>query len=384
MVIIMIYFDCAATSLYKPETVAKAVCDAFQSVGNSGRGAHEAALSAGRVILQTREALSDLFRVGDPARVVFTSNATESLNIAIQGLLKPGEHCITTVMEHNSVLRPLYHMEKLGVQLTVLPLDSKGYVTPSQVERAIKHNTRAVVLTHASNVTGNENDIQAIGEVCRKNQLLLILDASQTAGLLPIDTKKMNLAVLCCSGHKSLLGPQGTGILALGEGVIPGPMKAGGTGMDSYSHEMPIKLPEALEAGTLNIHGLAGLLAACHYIEEVGQENIYRKAIRLAEIFIEEVRSIPGIRLYGDIDASHRVPVVALNLREVASGELADELSQRFGIATRAGAHCAPLLHESYQTVDQGMVRFSFSHYNTEQEIWEAISALRLLEEEYR
>jgi selenocysteine lyase/cysteine desulfurase len=273
-------------------------------------------------------------------------------------------------------------MEKLGVELTILSMNSQGSVTPSEIERAIKHNTRAIVLTQASNVTGNGNDIQAIGELCRRHQLLLILDASQTAGLVPIDMKKMNLAALCCSGHKSLLGPQGTGILALGEGVKPRPLKAGGTGMDSYSHEMPANLPEALEAGTLNIHGLAGLLAACRYIEATGQENIYRKAIRLAEIFVEEVRSIPGIRLYGDMEASHRVPVVALNLKDIASGELADELFQRFEIATRAGAHCAPLLHEANHTVEQGMVRFSFSHYNTEQEVREAVSALRLLSEE--
>lgn len=380
----MIYFDSAATSFHRPEAVGEAVYQAMMSAGNSGRGAYGAALEAGRILLQTRTVISELFQVGDPQRVVFTSNATESLNTAIIGLLSPGEHCITTVMEHNSVLRPLYRIEKQGVEVTILPMNQAGYIVPSEIEKAIKHNTKAVIMTHASNVTGNRNDIAAIGELCRKYKLLLILDASQTAGLLTIDMQKMKLAALCCSGHKGLMGPQGTGILALGEGVMPKALKVGGTGMDSYSHEMPLKLPEALEAGTQNIHGIAGLLAACRYIKDYGQENIYRKAMQLSESFLEGVRTIPGVILYGDASSSVKVPTVALNIREVASGEVADELFVRYGIATRAGAHCAPLLHEAYHTTEQGMVRFSFSHFNTEQEVSQAVVALRLLEEEYR
>ena len=380
----MIYFDNAATSFHKPEAVGTAVYQALMSVGNGGRGAYGASLEAGRILLQTRAAVSELFQVGDPQRVVFTSNATESLNIAIFGLLSPGDHCITTVMEHNSVLRPLYCMEKQGVEMTILPLSPTGDIDPSEIEKAIKHNTRSVVITHASNVTGSGNDIASIGELCRRYNLSLILDASQTAGLLPIDMRKMNLAAVCCSGHKGLMGPQGTGILALGEGVIPKALKMGGTGMDSYSHDMPPKLPEALEAGTQNIHGIAGLLAACHYINEYSQESIYQKSMRLVEQFLDEVRKIPGILLYGDNPSLLRVPTVALNIRGVASGEVADELYVRFGIATRAGAHCAPLLHEAYHTIEQGMVRFSFSHFNTEQEVRQAVAALQLLEEEYR
>lgn len=380
----MIYLDSAATSLYKPEAVGKAVYQALMSVGNNGRGAYSAALEAGRIMLQTRAVLSELFHVGDPQRVVFTSNATESLNTAILGLLSPGEHCITTVMEHNSVLRPLYQMEMQGVEVTILPMGPSDCITPSEIEKAIRHNTKAVIITHASNVTGNVNDIASISEICRRYNLFLILDASQTAGLLPIDMQKLNLAALCCSGHKGLLGPQGTGILALGEGVMPKALKVGGTGMDSYSHKMPLRLPEALEAGTPNIHGIAGLLAACRYSKEYGQENIYQKSTRLADLFLEEVSKIPGIILYGNQKSSPRVPTVALNIREIASGEVTDELFIRFGIATRAGAHCAPLLHEAYHTIEQGMVRFSFSHFNTEQEVGQAVEALRILEEEYR
>ncbi len=380
----MIYLDNAATSYHKPKAVAEAVYRALMGTGNSGRGAHEASLEAGRIILRTREAIASMFHTGDSSRVVFTSNATESLNIAIQGLLCPGDHCITTAMEHNSVLRPLYLMEGRGTELTVLPLDDKGRLEPNRIEAAIRKNTKAVILTHASNVTGNVNDLQAIRDICRKHHLLFVLDASQTAGSLPIDMEQLGLSALCCSGHKGLMGPQGIGMLLLGEDCNPTPLKAGGTGVDSFSHGMPSGLPEALEAGTGNIHGMAGLLAACEYIEEYGLTNIHRKAMELADIFVEGMKQLPGVRLYGDYEAALRVPVISLNIGEIDSGEIADELFQRFQIATRAGAHCAPLMHEAMGTREQGMVRFSFSHWNTPGEVQEAIAAMRILEEEYR
>lgn len=380
----MIYFDNAATSYHKPKAVAEAVYHALLGTGNSGRGAHEASLEAGRIILKTREAIASMFHAGDPSRVVLTSNATESLNIVIQGLLQTGDHCITTAMEHNSVLRPLYLMEGRQVEFTVLPLDEKGRMDPDQAEAAVKKNTKAIIMTHASNVTGNVNDLQSIHEICRKYQLQFVLDASQTAGLLPIDMQLLGLSALCCSGHKGLMGPQGTGILILGEDCNPAPLKAGGTGVDSFSKRMPSGLPEALEAGTGNIHGMAGLLAACGYIEGYGLPNIYKRAMKLADAFAEGMRQLPGVRLYGDYEAALRVPVVSLNIRDIDSGEIADELFQRFHIATRAGAHCAPLLHEAMGTREQGMVRFSFSHWNTPEEVQEAVAAMRILEEEYQ
>ncbi|MGF7144344.1 cysteine desulfurase family protein [Anaerotaenia torta] len=385
----MIYLDNAATSYHKPKAVAEAVYRSLMGAGNSGRGAHEASLEAGRIVFKTRKALASMFHAGglpegDPSRVVFTSNATESLNIAIQGILGPGDHCITTAMEHNSVLRPLYLMEKRGAEITVLPLDEKGRLEPGQMEAAVRKNTKAVILTHASNVTGNGNDIQGIRELCARHHLQLILDASQTAGLLPIDMQLLGISALCCSGHKGLMGPQGTGVLVLGEDCNPAPLKVGGTGRDSFSRGMPQQLPEALEAGTGNLHGITGLLAACEYIEEYGITNIYNKARELAEHFVDGVKRLPGVRLYGDYEAALRVPVVSLNIGETASGEIADELFQRFQIATRAGAHCAPLLHEAMGTREQGMVRFSFSHWNTLEEVQEAIAAVRILEEEYR
>lgn len=378
----MIYLDHAATSFHKPTEVAEAVYHALQGIGNSGRGAHGAALDASRLVYKTRETISHLFHVGDPSRVVFTSNATESLNIAIQGLLKPGDHCITTSLEHNSVLRPLYLMEKRGVSLTVVPADKKGCIAIESIEAAVRAETKAVALTHASNVTGNVLDIERVGKVCKQHGLLFILDASQTAGLLPVDMEKVEISALCCSGHKSLLGPQGTGMLCLADGVQPEPLKVGGTGVDSFSHAMPKFLPAALEAGTLNTHGLVGLLAACDYLNKYDQLRIFQEATDLANRFVDGVKDLPGVTLYGDFDRAVRTPVVALNLRDIDSGEIADELFERFGIATRAGAHCAPGVHRIFGTVEQGMVRFSFSHFNTNNEVDEAIRALRILEEE--
>lgn len=380
----MIYLDHAATSFHKPPEVAEAVYRALQGTGNSGRGAHGVSLDASRVVYRAREAISGMFNVGNPSRVVFTNNATESINIAVQGLLRPGDHCITTAIEHNSVLRPLYLMEERGVQLTIIPADKKGRIDVSQIEAAVQPETKAVVLTHASNVTGNVLDIEAIGKICSKHGILFILDASQSAGLIPIDMQNINISALCCSGHKNLLGPQGTGVLCLGNEVLPAPLKFGGTGIDSFSHTMPKFLPAALEAGTLNIHGLAGLLAACDYLNTYGQLRIFKEATGYAKLFIEGIKGIPGVTLYGDFESELRTPVVALNIRDIDSKEIADELFQRFGIATRAGAHCAPGVHRTFGTEDQGMVRFSFSHFNTRNEVNEAINALKILEEESR
>lgn len=380
----MIYLDNAATTYHKPPEVAEAVFQALQGTGSSGRGAHGASLQASRIVYRTRVAISELFNVTDPSRVVFTSNATESLNIAIQGLLTPGDRCITTAMEHNSVLRPLYHMETKGVRLDILPADSRGKIDVGLFEEAIKPDTKAIVMAHGSNVTGNVTDIQAIGDLCRRHKLLFIVDAAQTAGLLPIDMVRSHISALCLSGHKSLLGLQGTGALCLAEGVLPQPLIYGGTGMDSFAAGMPSVLPERLEAGTLNVHGLAGLLAACGYIRSYGQDRMHSEASALSKAFIEGIRDIEGLVLYGDFSDENRTPVVSLNIRDMDAGELSDELYEGFGIAVRAGAHCAPLVHRTFGTEKQGMLRFSFSHFNTMEEVKAAIDALRTIGEEAR
>lgn len=375
----MIYMDNAATTMQKPERVAEAVLQAMSSIGNAGRGATEAALGASRIIYDTRERLCRLFGGESPKQIVFTANSTESLNIAIKGILKPGDHVITTVLEHNSVLRPLYECREMGVELTILDCDRKGNISCDDVRGAIQENTRAVVCTHGSNLTGNMIDIGAVGSIAREHQILLIVDASQTAGVFPIDVQKMKIDVLCFTGHKSLLGPQGTGGMYVGPQVKIRPLLSGGSGVDTYNTYHPKEMPTALEAGTLNGHGIAGLNAALSYLEEVGIDTIRERELSLMWLFYEGIRMIPGVKIYGDFDVKHRCPIVSFNIGDYDSSEVSDELSAVYDIATRPGAHCAPLMHKALGTETQGAVRFSFSHYNTEEEIEVAIQAVRAL-----
>lgn len=378
----MIYFDNAATTLPKPECVVQAVAEAMCSLGNSGRGVHSGALSASRIIYDTRAALAELFGAESPERIAFTANSTQALNIAIKGTLSPGDHVITTALEHNSVLRPLYELEERGTELTILPADPMGNICYEDIEKEIRPNTRAVVTTHGSNLTGNLLDIQKIGHIARKHGLIYIVDASQTAGVFDIDVRKMQIDILCFTGHKGLLGPQGTGGLYVREGVMVRPLLSGGSGVQTYLKQHPPQMPTALEAGTLNGHGIAGLGAAVRYLQETGLDTIRQKEQELMWAFYTQVRQIPGITVYGDFRSMERCAIVSLNVRDYDSGEVSDALSEEYGIATRPGAHCAPLMHKALGTVEQGAVRFSFSHYNTKEEINIAVSALRELAQE--
>ena len=373
----MIYFDNAATTLQKPESVARAVLEAMTTFGNPGRGVHEPAMVASRAIYDARCALARLFHAENPARIAFTANATQALNTAIKGILNPGDHVITTAMEHNSVLRPLYELEEQGVELTILPADKQGRVEYEVFEAAIQRNTRAIVCTHGSNLTGNLVDIGKIGAIAKTHGLLLVVDASQTAGVIPIDVGKMNIDILCFTGHKGLLAPQGTGGLYVREGGKVRPLLTGGSGVQSHSKTHPIQMPTALEAGTLNAHGLAGLNAGVGYLLEVGIDTIRQKELDLMWTFYESVKTIPGITVYGDFSHRERCPIVSLNVRDYDSSQVSDALFSQYGIATRPGAHCAPLMHEALGTGSRGAVRFSFSHYNTMEEIKTAVSALR-------
>ncbi len=377
----MIYLDNAATTLQKPGQVAEAVAEAMCSLGNAGRGVHEATLGASRVIFDTRKRLADFFHAENPKQIAFTMNSTESLNTAVKGILQSGDHVITTELEHNSVLRPLYEMEKKGVELTIIPSDEKGRIDIQDFEREIRENTRMIVCTHGSNLTGNLVDIAAVGEIARRHQVLFCVDASQTAGVFPIDVQEMQIDILCFTGHKSLLGPQGTGGMYVRESVGVRPLKSGGSGVQTYRKEHPPEMPTALEAGTLNGHGIAGLNAAVAYIQETGMDVIRKREQELMRRFYDGVKVIPGIKIYGDFSVRERCPIVALNLGNYDSSEVSDELFMTYGIATRPGAHCAPLMHKALGTVEQGAVRFSFSHYNTEEEIDAAAAALRELEE---
>lgn len=370
----MIYLDNAATTLKKPQAVIDAVITAMTSLGNSGRGASDASLDASRVIFEARQKLAELFHCRAD-HVVFTCNATEALNLAISGLFSKGDHILSTDLEHNSVLRPLYRLRESGVDVSFLAADRAGKIDYNDFERLLQKNTKAVVCTHASNLTGTLTDVHRIGEFCKKHGLLFILDASQTAGSFPIDMEKNHIDVLCFTGHKAMLGPQGTGGACVREGVNIRPFKVGGTGVQSHLKQQPGQMPTRLEAGTLNAHGIAGLSAAVDFLQEVGIDNIRKKEAELTTRFYAGVRDIPGVTVYGDFSCE-RAPIVSLNIRDYPSSAVSDALSQQYGIATRSGAHCAPRLHEALGTDTQGAVRFSFGYFNTNEEIDAAIRAV--------
>ena len=375
----MIYLDNAATTRTKPPAVAAALLEALSSCGNCGRGAHQGALSAARTVYEAREKIAALLGCPRADHVCFTQNSTQALNIAVSGLLGPGDHVISTDLEHNSVLRPLYRLREAGAVVDFVPADSRGRLDCGGFERLLRPETRAVVCTHASNLTGDAVDIGRVGRFARTHGLLFILDASQTAGVLPIDMAAQNIDVVCFTGHKSLLGPQGTGGLCLREGLEVRPLAVGGTGVQSYSESQPSQYPVRLESGTLNSHGLAGLGAALDFLNETGLEAVRAHEDALARRFYEAVRGLPGVTVYGDFDAPLRAPIVTLNIADCDSAEVSDELAERFDIATRPGAHCAPRLHRALGTEDQGAVRFSWSYFNTEAETDAAAEAVRVL-----
>ncbi|MCJ7847526.1 MAG: aminotransferase class V-fold PLP-dependent enzyme [Blautia sp.] len=379
----MIYLDNAATTLHKPPEVAEAVLQAMMHMGNSGRGSHEEALTASRRIYETREILAEMFHCPQAQNVVFTLNSTEALNTAIQGLIGPGEHVVTTDLEHNSVLRPLYRLEQeKDIRLSFAEADKRGCIDYDRLELLVKDNAKAIVCTHGSNLTGNLVDIARVGKIADTYGALFILDASQTAGVFPIDMEEMHIDVLCFTGHKSLFGPQGTGGLAVYGDLEIRPLKVGGSGIRTFDRIHPKELPTGLEAGTLNGHGIAGLGAGAAFIEKTGMDRIFRHEQRLTRTFYEGVKDIDGVTVYGDFSTWMRAPIVALNIWDYDSSEVSDELSQVYDIATRPGAHCAPRLHQALGTAEQGAVRFSFSYYNTEEEVQAAIDAVRKIASE--
>lgn len=378
----MIYLDNAATTLCKPGVVVDAVVTALQSMGNSGRGAHEGTLTSSRVIFEARVRAAKLFGCARPDHVIFTANSTEALNIALMGLIGEGDHVVSTDLEHNSVLRPLYRLrEERGVTVDFVPADAEGRLDYADFERLVRDGTRLVACTHASNLTGDAVDLARVAAIAHAHRALFVVDASQTAGAFPIDMERMGIDVLCFTGHKSLMGPQGTGGLCIREGVEIRPWKVGGTGVKSFSEAQPEEYPTRLEAGTMNGHGIAGLNAAMNYVAETGVETIHAHETALMQRFYEGVRTVPGVKVYGDFSRD-RAPIVALSLGDYDSGTVSDELSEVYGIATRPGGHCAPRLHRALGTEESGLVRFSFGWYNTEQDVDDAVKALRELAEE--
>jgi len=364
----MIYLDSAATSLHKPPSVAAAMVDAISNLGNPGRGAHKHALNASRQVYDGRKTVASLFGTR-PDKVAFTSSATDSLNIAIGGLISHTDHVITTVLEHNSILRPLYNT---GCDISTIDITQDGNLDYAAFERSLKLNTKAVVITTASNLTGLVVDIEFVKSFCKQHGLLLIIDAAQTAGMLPISMTDIH--VLCFTGHKSLLGPQGIGGLCANIEILPS--KFGGSGVDSFSKTQPTEMPEVLEAGTLNTPGIAGLTAGIAYIQASGMAEVYKKSLQLAEAFYNEVLQIANVKILCNFQLPH-VPIVTLNIAGLSSTEVEFRLSNDFEISVRGGAHCAPLLHQSLGTQKQGAVRFSFSSFNAEDDVYTAVKAVR-------
>lgn len=378
----MIYLDNAATTLHKPPQVEQAMLDALRTAGNPGRGAHEPTLHASRLVYAARCAVAKLLNAPDPSCIAFTANATQALNTALGGLFRPGDHIITTVCEHNSVLRPLYRLRENGMSLSFTTADEKGRLQYDQWEGFLRPETRALVVTGASNVTGNGTDLARAAEFAHRHGLLLIADAAQTAGELPLDVQALGIDVLCFTGHKALLGPQGTGGLYVRPGLSVRPLVVGGSGVHSFDEQHPAQMPTALEAGTLNVPGLAGLCAGVEWILAQGVETLARREQALTVLFYERIRDLPNVKIYGDPEMTPRAPIVSLNIGDEDSARIADILWEEYGICVRAGAHCAPLMHKALGTAEQGTVRFSFSHFNTEAEVLQAAAAVRELAQE--
>lgn len=367
-----IYLDNAATSWPKPETVLKAMIRHQRTVGGSpGRSGHRLSIEAGRAVYAVRETLARLFGIADPLRIVLTKNATEALNIALLGLLKPGDHVITTGMEHNSVMRPLRFLADQGVELTVVACSPRGELDPVDVRRALRPNTRAVVLTHASNVTGTIMPVREVAAIARERDVVTCIDAAQTAGVLPIDVEEMGIDLLAFTGHKSLFGPQGTGGLYIRKGLDEriSPLMRGGTGSRSEFEEQPDFMPDKYEAGTPNAPGLAGLAAGAAFVLSKGPERIHAREKALAARFLDHLAALgKEATIYGTRDMASRTSVVSFNLRDITPSDAALFFDERYGILCRPGLHCAPAAHRTIGSFPQGTIRFSFGFFNTEAE----------------
>lgn len=373
----MIYFDNAATTLQKPPQVAEAVARALTSFGGVGRGVHPASLAAGMAVYDARARVAELLGAPSAARVAFALNVTMALNTAIDGLLAPGEGAVTTAASHNSVLRPLFRArDERGCWIEVAGIRPDASLDWESYKRALARGPKLVAATHASNLTGDVYDVARMARMAHEAGALFVLDAAQSAGALPVDMSALGVDVLCFTGHKSLFGPQGTGGLCVADGVDIPPFVEGGSGVHSYDERHPRFMPEALEAGTVNAHGLAGLAAGVAFLQDVGVEQVHAHVSRLADVFEAGARDVPGVRILGGRGGMDRSGIVALNVGDVDSAQVADRLAQEFDICVRAGAHCAPLMHTALGTEEQGAVRFSFSWFNTEAEVEAAVRAL--------
>ncbi|NLC40074.1 MAG: aminotransferase class V-fold PLP-dependent enzyme [Clostridiaceae bacterium] len=379
----MIYLDNAATSAIKPDSVKEAFCRAIMrdDLGNPGRGAHESSLHSLQEIEGARSSVARFFGAKD-SRLAFTANATMSINLILKSLLNAGDHVISSCTEHNSVLRPLYQLEEAGVAISFAGLEKDSFKPDvASFQQLLRPETRAVVINHASNVTGELVDLPACADFCRANNLLLIVDAAQSAGVFPIDIEADGIDALCFTGHKSLYGPGGTGGIVLGSRMADVPLKtviSGGSGIRSFEKAHPREMPTLFEAGTANVQGLIGLHAGVKYLQDIGMAEVEALLTKLMRRFYEGVKDLPGLKIYGDFSdpAKKRAPIVGLNLGDVPAAVISDILATDYDIATRPGAHCAPLMHRALGTADRGIVRFSFSTMNSESDIDAGIAAM--------
>jgi len=365
-----IYLDNAATSFPKPESVYQAVMHAMREVGASpGRGGYGRSLEAGRIMFQAREAAAALFGAPDSSRIVFTHSATESINMALRGTLRPGDHVITSSMEHNSLARPLHLLEKQGVELTVVQAGRDGLIDPEDVRRALTPRTRMIAVGHVSNVSGTIQSIDRLAVIAREARALFLVDAAQSAGCVPIDVTGIGIDLLAVPGHKGLYGPQGTGLLWVAPGVTLLPLLAGGTGSNSTSEDQPDSFPDGYEAGTHNLPGIAGLKAGMEFVMGQGVAAIGARERSLALRAAERLKALPGVTLYGPVDPALRTGVLSLTVAGRDTAEVAFELDRRFGIAVRSGLHCAPRAHRTLGSFPGGTIRMSPGWFTTEAEI---------------
>jgi len=374
-----IYMDNAATSFPKAPKVSESIINFIENIGgNVGRGTHFSSYTAGSVVYETRELLCKLFKFDEPMNVIFTMNITQSLNMILKGFLKEGDHVLISSMEHNAVLRPLYSLLEKGITFDILPCDDKGYLDPQIIKKYIKSNTKLLVITHASNVSGTIQNVKEIGKICRENNIDFVLDSAQTAGILDINFYDLNLSALAFTGHKGLLGPQGIGgFLVTSEFAKKiKPLIEGGTGSFSESYTQPEILPDKFESGTLNIPGIFGLNAALKFILDTGLDKIRNKEKQLTQKFIKEIKKIQNIELVGPDESYDRMAVISLDFKNIDNSEAAFILDNQYGIMTRVGLHCSPLAHKTLGTFPKGTVRFSFGYFTSEEDIEYAIQCI--------
>lgn len=372
-----IYMDNAATSYPKPEAVYNAINNFNRNLGgNPGRGSNQYTLKAGSIMLQTREALAGLFNISDSLRIAFTQNITEALNTGLKGILQPGDHVITTSMEHNAVARPLHVLANQGIEWSTVQCASDGSLNPQDIKKAIKSNTRLICMLHASNVCGTVMPISEIGKIAKDNHILFMVDTAQTAGILSIDVVRDNIDVLTFTGHKGMMGPQGTGGIYIGPDLIIKPLKEGGTGSLSEFLEQPQVMPDLLESGTPNTPGIAGLLAGVEFIAATGLETIRKHERSLTDQLLEGLKKIKRVTVYGPGDSAQQTAVVAFNIEGVDCGDVCMRLDYEYGIVIRSGLHCAPLAHKTMGTLELGACRLSPGFFTTNDEIDEVLKAV--------